>query len=105
MKTSADFQEACDTTKNFGTARGWLGDSRKDFQQRAFAGAVATDDADDFAGLHLEGDVFQSPDDVSEGIRGRRTEGRGRFSRRRRERGGERGGWGGGGGGGGGEGC
>src|SRR5262249_37874147 len=47
---------------NLGLPFGWLGDAREDLQQRALAGAVGADDADDLAGAHLEGDIAQRPE-------------------------------------------
>ncbi len=43
---------------------GRLGDARQDLQQRALAGAVAPDDAQHLAALHLEGDVLKSPKEL-----------------------------------------
>src|SRR6202008_3020623 len=40
------------------------GNPRQHFQQRALAGAVAPDDADDFALSHVERDVAQRPDSI-----------------------------------------
>src|SRR5205085_2713043 len=65
VKTSANLQKTRYPAEDLGAARGWFGDSRKNFQQRAFACAVAADDAHDFACLHFKGNVFQSPDDVA----------------------------------------
>ena len=43
-------------------ALGGLGDAAEDLQQRALAGAVAADDADDLAALHLEETSLQRPE-------------------------------------------
>ena len=45
-----------------GAALGRLGDAREDLEQRALAGAVAADDADDLAALDFEGDVTEGPE-------------------------------------------
>ena len=42
-------------------AGGGLGDAAEDFEQRAFARAVAADDADDVAPLDVEADVLERP--------------------------------------------
>ena len=47
--------------------RGRLGDAAQDLEQRALAGAVAADDADDLALLHLEAHILQRPDAFSSG--------------------------------------
>ena len=41
---------------------GRLGDAAEDLQQRAFAGAVAPDDAENFALFDLEAHVLQRPE-------------------------------------------
>src|ERR1700760_2372073 len=62
MKASAHFEERRDPAAQDGPARGGLGDSRKDLEQRAFARAVAADHADDLAGLHFERHIAQRPE-------------------------------------------
>ncbi len=62
METGADFEKAADAAVKFGAAFGGAGDAGEDFQQRAFAGAVAADQADYFAFFYLEIDVLQGPD-------------------------------------------
>ena len=52
------------SAQRLGPAAGRLGDAGEDLEQRALAGAVAADDADDLAALDLEGDVAQGPDGV-----------------------------------------
>jgi len=47
-----------------GLAGGGLGDAAEQFQQRAFAGAVATDEADHFAALDFKRDILHSPKGV-----------------------------------------
>ena len=46
---------------DFDAAGGGFGDAREDLEQRGFAGSVASDDANDLAGLDFEGDVLESP--------------------------------------------
>ena len=41
---------------------GGAGDAGKNFEEGGFAGAVAADEAKDFAFLDVEGDVFQGPE-------------------------------------------
>ena len=58
------FQEAADTTVNLRATGSWLGDAGQDFQQRALARAVPSDDAEHLTVFDLEGNVFQGPDDI-----------------------------------------
>ena len=69
VKTRADFQQRADPPVNVGVAGGRLGDARENFQQRAFARAVATDDAEHFAVLDLERYVFERPEGFTTRIR------------------------------------
>src|SRR6266404_4340187 len=62
VEAGADLQKAADAAVDFDPAVSGLGDAAEDFQQRALAGAVSADDADHFAGLHFEGDIFQGPE-------------------------------------------
>ena len=62
MEAGADFEEAADAAVNFGVAGGGVGDAGEDFEQSGFAGTVAADEAEDFAFLDVEGDVFERPD-------------------------------------------
>ena len=71
MKAGADFEQAADASVNFGVAFGGAGDAGEDFQQRAFAGAVAADEADDFALMDLEVDVLERPDEARTSVGGR----------------------------------
>ncbi len=54
MEARADLQQAADAADQFDAPFGGLGDLREDFEQRAFAGAVAADDADHFSLLDIE---------------------------------------------------
>ena len=49
VKARADFQQAAHAAANFSLAFGGLRDAGKNLQQRGFSGAVAADQADDFA--------------------------------------------------------
>ena len=69
MKAGADFEKAADASVKLDLARGRVGDLREDLQEGAFAGAVAADDADDFAFLNVEGDVAQSPERLAALVR------------------------------------
>ena len=73
MEASADFQEAADASVNFGVAFGGAGDAGENFQQRAFARAVASDEADDFALADIEIDILERPDETRVAVRGRRS--------------------------------
>ncbi len=61
MKTRPDFEERADAAVNINTAGGWLSDSIENFQQRAFSGAVAPDDSEHFASLHIKGNILERP--------------------------------------------
>src|SRR5258708_10262862 len=61
MKAGADFEERADAAVDFGPAGGGAGDAGKDFEKSGFAGAVAADEAEDFAFADFEGDVFEGP--------------------------------------------
>ena len=65
MKTGADFEQAADPSAEFNFAGGRPGDARKNFQQCRFAGAVVTDDADQFALADLQIDVVERPQNLS----------------------------------------
>src|SRR5579863_8242638 len=62
MEAGADFEEAADAAVNGGLADGGLGDARQNLQERRFAGAVASDEAENFAFLYVEGDVLERPE-------------------------------------------
>ena len=62
MKSRAHFQQAADAPVNFGEPGGGPCDAGKQFQQRGLAGAVAADQPDDFALLHIEGHIAQRPE-------------------------------------------
>src|SRR5438132_1521671 len=58
VEAGADFQQAADAAGDLDFPLGRLGDAREDLEQRALAGAVAADDADHFATVHLEAHVL-----------------------------------------------
>jgi hypothetical protein len=62
MKTGADFEKGGDSAAHANLTAGWFSNTGKDFQKSGFAGAVAADDADHFARLDLEIDVFEGPE-------------------------------------------
>src|SRR5262249_44125983 len=59
MEAGADFEKRTDASVNFGPAGGRSGNSGQDLQERRFAGAVAADEAEDFAFTDVERDVFE----------------------------------------------
>ena len=61
MKAGADFEHAGDPAGELDASLVGLGDAADHLEQRRFAGAVAADDADDFAALDLEGNVLERP--------------------------------------------
>ena len=62
VKAGADFEQAADAAAELDAAVGGLGDAAQDFEQGRFAGAVAADDADDFAGLDFEANILERPE-------------------------------------------
>src|SRR5437763_533083 len=68
MKSSAHFQKRADSSPNVGASPGWFGDARENFQQRALARPVSSDDADHFARFDLERNVSQGPNGALLGV-------------------------------------
>src|SRR2546425_2006413 len=68
MKAGADLEQAADATIDVYFAVGWFGDAGEHFKQSGFARAVASNDADDFTPLDLEGNVAQSPEGGGLGV-------------------------------------
>ena len=62
MKTGADLEQACDAAPQQNSPLGRLRDAAQDLEQRALAGTVAADDADDLALLDLEADILERPE-------------------------------------------
>ena len=84
VEAGADLQQAADAAAELDLAGRRLGDPREDLQQRALAGAVAADDADDLARLDLEVDVLAGPRTPRVVPRDARCRGGGRRRSRRR---------------------
>src|SRR5262245_5475040 len=61
MESRADFQQTADASAQLRLTFGWLRDLRQDLEQRALAGAVAADDADDIAAAHVKRHVTERP--------------------------------------------
>src|SRR5438094_7302021 len=64
VEAGADFEQTADAAGDLDLALGRLGDTREDLEQRALAGAVAADDTDHFAAVHVEAHVLQGPEGV-----------------------------------------
>src|ERR1700756_2476882 len=62
MKSGANLEQAGHTASKRHPPSRWFGDAAEDLEQRAFARAVATDDAQDFALLDLEADILERPE-------------------------------------------
>src|ERR1700674_2835185 len=62
MEPGADFEKANDAAVDFRPAGGGARDTGEDFQERGLAGAVAADEADDFAFADFETDVLERPE-------------------------------------------
>src|SRR5271165_2029153 len=62
VEAGADFEEAADAAVDGGVAGGGAGDAGEDLEQGGFAGAVAANQAEDFAFADIEGDVFEGPE-------------------------------------------
>jgi hypothetical protein len=62
MKAGADFEQARHSTLYSYSTLGRLSDAAEDSQEGGFAGAVAADDAEDFALADFEGDVAEGPE-------------------------------------------
>ena len=72
MEAGADLEQRADAAVDLDAPRRRLGDARQDLQQRALAGAVAADDADDLAAPDLERHVAAAPRCVSDSSAARR---------------------------------
>src|SRR5262249_52782350 len=59
VKAGADLQERCEAAVELGRAGAGAHHARENLEQRALAGAVATDDADDLAVGDLERDIVE----------------------------------------------
>src|ERR1700741_3422953 len=59
VKARANFEEATNASANLRPSGGRFRNAREDFQQCSFAGAIAADEAEDFAFADLEEEVVQ----------------------------------------------
>ena len=64
VKARADLEQRTDTAAHLHPALGRIGDAGEDLEQRALAGAVSADEADDFPGFQIERHVAQRPERV-----------------------------------------
>ena len=62
MEARADLEQAADRALDVRIPRRRLGDARENPEERALAGAVAADDADDLARADLNGEIADGPD-------------------------------------------
>ena len=62
MKAGTDLEQARDASAQRHAPFRRLGDAAQDLEKRALAGAVAADDAEDFAPLDLEAHILQRPE-------------------------------------------
>src|SRR5205085_430975 len=62
MEPSAHLQQATDSTAQHGSARRGFGDAGKNLKQRAFASAIATNDSQQLATVHVERNILEGPD-------------------------------------------
>ena len=70
MEACADLQKGADAAAGTDLTCGGAGDLAEELEQRALAGTVAADDADDIALLDLEADVLQGPYIVARALDG-----------------------------------
>ena len=64
MKASADFEQATDTSADFGESCSRTCDARKKLQECCFTRSISTDQTYDLALLDIETDISQSPKKV-----------------------------------------
>src|SRR5262245_58846007 len=62
MKTGAHFQQRSNTPADFCASARGFGYARENPEQRALAGAIATNDADQVTTIDLERDIVECPD-------------------------------------------
>src|SRR6478752_1573926 len=62
MKSRAHFEQAGRPAAQSNSSCRRLGNSAQNFEQRAFAGSVVTDDADNLTFFDLKVDIFQGPE-------------------------------------------
>src|SRR6516162_901606 len=61
MKTCSDLEQACDASAQQDPPLCWRSDAAQNLEQRALAGAVATNDPDGLAVFDLEANVLERP--------------------------------------------
>ncbi len=64
VKAGAYFEQGGDAAAEAHFAAGGFGDAGEDFEEGTFAGAIVTDDAEDFALLHLKFYIAECPEDA-----------------------------------------
>ena len=62
MEAGADLEQRADAAARVHAAPRRVGDAREDLEQRALAGAVRADEAEDLARPDVERDVVERPD-------------------------------------------
>src|SRR5687768_668143 len=62
MERRAHFEQRGNATINIDPSIGWLQNSRNQLQQSAFAGAVSSDDSENFPLPHLKINIAQCPE-------------------------------------------
>jgi len=74
VEACADFEERADGSEELDGAGGGVGDAGEDFEECGFSCAVAADDAEDFAAVYVEVEVFEGPEGfgvgTAEGVAG-----------------------------------
>ena len=64
MHSGSHFDECPDSSADLGESSAWLRDARQQLEQGALPGAVAANDAQHFAFLESEGDIFEGPQNL-----------------------------------------
>src|SRR4249920_568334 len=62
MEPRSHFQQTAKAAAEPSASVGWFCDSGEDLQQRALAGAIASNDPDSVATFEVEGNILQGPD-------------------------------------------
>src|SRR5690606_8887345 len=62
VKSGADLEQAGDAAAEDGASGSGFGDTAEELEEGALAGAVAADDAEDFAFVDGEGNIAQGPE-------------------------------------------
>ena len=64
MKARAHFEKRSDAARHVDFTGSGIGDFGQHFEERAFPGAIAPDDAHDFTGIDTKRDIAQGPKDI-----------------------------------------